>query len=150
MIFRNENNPVSIVDISTKKWYINYMKLSLDKVSDICSEKSINTADMLREAGVSRNAFYHLARKDTVVPRSVVQIADYLGVPISDLLEESPTPGARIRDIMSETKRIQGKFRDADRDNIRHTLLLLDEKPVERLKRAIRRGRSFNFRREGI
>ncbi|MFO7915427.1 MAG: hypothetical protein R6U43_07025 [Candidatus Krumholzibacteriales bacterium] len=126
------------------------MRLSLDKISGLCCERGINTARMLKEAGVSRNAFYHLARKDTVVPRSVVQIAEYLGVPISGLLEEAPTRSERIRDILSETERIHRKYRDTDPDNVRHTLLLLEDEPVERLRRAIRRGRSFNFRRKGI
>jgi hypothetical protein len=30
----------------------------------------------------------------------------------------------------------------ADRDTVRHTLILLDEPPIERLRRSLRRGRA--------
>ena len=56
------------------------------------------------------------------------------------------------RDIMEETnklfdtlERIMKKNTHADRDNIRHTLLLLQEKPVDRLRRALIRARKFNI-----
>ena len=122
------------------------MKLSLNKVEALCGKRNVTTGQMLNRANVSRNAFYSLARKKSVVPRSVVRLADYLGVTVSDLLEETPTPKERFRNIVLETERILKKHKDADYDNVRHTLLLLDEKPIDRLRRAIRRGRSFNFR----
>ncbi len=36
--------------------------------------------------------------------------------------------------------------RDVDPDNVRHTLLLLNDKPIERLRRALQRGRRVNIR----
>lgn len=101
---------------------------------------------MLREAGVSRNAFYSLARKDYAVPLSLVRIAEHLGVTISTLLDDRGTPTERTMSLAMESGRISKRHKGADRDNIRHTLLLLDEKPVERLRRALRRGRSINIR----
>ena len=101
---------------------------------------------MLEKAGVSRNAFYTLARKKSIVPQSLIRIAEHLGVSVSDLLDESFTPTERIKYLITEAKRILKRHKDADFDNVRHTLLLLDEKPIERLRRALRRGRSFNFR----
>ncbi len=134
------------LDNSTIIWYYINMKLSLKKIETLCGKRNMNTGEMLDCANVSRNAFYSLARKKSVVPRSVVRLADYLGVSVSDLLEETPTPAERIRNIILETERVLKKHNDADYDNVRHTLLLLDEKPIDRLRRAIRRGRSFNFR----
>jgi hypothetical protein len=101
---------------------------------------------MLRQTGVSRNAFYTLARKRSVVPKSLVRIADHLGVSVSALLSESRTPIERIQNLITESERIRKLHKNVDRDNVRHTLLLLDEKPIERLRRALLRGRSFNFR----
>jgi len=134
------------VDRSTIIWYYISMKLSLEKVDSICRQNNSNVGSMLREAGVSRNAYYNLARKDMVVPQSLVRIAEHLQVPVADLLEESYTPTERVRSLITETERIASRHGDVDRDNVRHTLILLDEKPVDRLRRALRRGRTFDFR----
>ena len=122
------------------------MKLSLDKVESLCKERDLSTAQMLRDAGVSRNAFYTLARKDSVIPPSLMRIADRLGVPVSDLLEAAIPTSIRMRSLAAEINRISRKYKRLDRDNVRHTLLLLDEKPIERLRGGLQRGRSFNFR----
>jgi len=101
---------------------------------------------MLREAGVSRNAFYTLARNEFVVPRSLVRIAELLDVPVSSFLDDVPTPTQQIKLILAESARIQKRYKDVDPDNVRHTLLLLDDTPIERLRRALLRGRSLNLR----
>lgn len=134
------------VDKCTKIWYIKSMKLSLTRIESLCRQQDTSIGKMLKDAGVSRNAFYSLARKKTVVPRSLVRIADQLGVSVSKLLDESFTPTARMKNLLAETERILEKHSDTERDNVRHTLLLLDERPIDRLRRALRRGRSFNFR----
>ena len=135
-----------VVENSTKLWYIIHMKLSLDRIGSICRENGSSIGSMLRGAGVSRNAFYSLARKRSVVPRSLIRIANYLGVSMSELLEESFTPTERMISLIAETDRITEKHSEADRDNVRHTLILLEDKPIDRLRRALRRGRSFDFR----
>jgi hypothetical protein len=101
---------------------------------------------MLREAGVSRNAFYTLARKNSVIPQSLIRVAERLNVSVSALLDDTVTPTVRIKSLIAEVDRISNRYRGVDRDNVRHTLLLLDDKPVERLRRALRRGRPFNLR----
>jgi hypothetical protein len=101
---------------------------------------------MLREAGVSGNAFYTLARKDSVVPQSLIRISEQLGVPVSALLDDVLPPEQRMKRLITEANRIARRHRSVDRDNVRHTLLLLQEKPIERLRRALRRGRPVNIR----
>ena len=101
---------------------------------------------MLREAGVSRNAFYTLARKDSVVPQSVIRISEHFGVSVSELLDDVLSSTQRMKRLTAESNRISKRHTGVDRDNIRHTLLLLEEKPIERLRRALRRGRPINLR----
>lgn len=137
---------VGIVDKCTNPWYIMLMRISLDKVEYECRCRDLNVGDLLREAGVSRNAFYSLARKDYVVPLSLIRIAERLNVAVSDLLDETETPVARMRAIAAAAERISKRHPGADPDNIRHTLILLNEKPVERLRRALRRGRFVDIR----
>jgi AcrR family transcriptional regulator len=122
------------------------VKLSLDKVESLCREHGTSVAHMLREAGVSRNAFYTLARKETVVPQSLVRVAGYLSVPVSELLDDVPPAVERAKRLMAEVNRIVKRHPGVDPDNIRHTLLLLDEEPIERLRRALQRGRPVNIR----
>ena len=122
------------------------MKISMDKVESECRRRDLKIGEMLREAGVSRNAFYSLARKDYVVPPSLIRIAERLDISVSALLEETDTPVERMTSLAAESERISKRHPGVDRDNIRHTLLLLNEKPVERLRRALRRGRFVDLR----
>jgi hypothetical protein len=123
-----------------------YVKLSMDKVEYECRRRDLNIGEMLREAGVSRNAFYSLARKDYVVPSSLILIAERLHISVSALLEETDTPAERMKSMIAESERISKRYPGIDRDTIRHTLLLLSEKPVERLRRALRRARFVDIR----
>ncbi len=49
----------------------------------------------------------------------------------------------KMKRLLSETNRIMRENPELDRDNVRHTLILLSEKPEERLERSLRRGRSI-------
>ena len=134
------------IDNSTIIWYISGVRLSLKKVESLCRRRNTYTAQLLRDAGVSRNAIYSLGRKDSVVPRCLIRIAERLDVPVSALLDDTEPSTARIESLIKEAQRIKKTHRGVDPDNVRHTLLLLDDKPVERLRRALRRGRSVNLR----
>lgn len=122
------------------------MKLALEKVESLCEERGYVVAHLLRESGVSRNSYYSLARKKYVVPDSLVKIAAQLDVPVSELLEDVQSPALRMKRLIAELKRITAKDDRLDPDNVRHTLLLLEEKPIERLRRALRRGRPTHLR----
>jgi len=142
-----ERNPSrKDIDKCTILWYILFVRLSLSKVESLCRERNTCTSRVLREAGVSRNAYYNLARKSVVVPHSLIRVAARLNVSVSALLDDIVTPTERIETLIAETDRISRRHREVDRDNVRHTLLLLDDKPVERLRRALRRGRPVNLR----
>ena len=79
------------------------MKLSLEKVKLLCYQQDTTLGSMLREAGVSRNAFYTLARNEAVVPQSILQVAARLDVPVSELLTDTVPPAERMRSLASET-----------------------------------------------
>lgn len=52
----------------------------------------------------------------------------------------------RATRLLAKVDRICTLYPDADRDTVRHTLLLLQEPPIERLRRALRRGRLAHIR----
>ena len=120
------------------------MRISGEKLKDLCAKKNLTLSQLLKKAEVSKNAYYSLARKDTVLPKSVLAIADHLGVKPSAFLEES-TEENRWEILLEELEWISALNHHADRDNIRHTLLLLDEPPIERLRRALTRGQRFDL-----
>ena len=117
------------------------MRIAVAKLREECRARGMSLAELLRRAGVSRNAFYSLARKDTVLPESVMRIARELGEPPLRFLAQQPSIEQQAYRIAEEVNRIAIRHCGVDRDNVRHTLLLLQEEPVDRLRRALRRGR---------
>jgi transcriptional regulator with XRE-family HTH domain len=121
------------------------MKISVEELKNLCAKRGLSLNQLLDQAGVSKNAYYSLARKETVLPGSIMRIATRLGVKASSFLTEPEPEEAGIKTVLEDLERIVGRNKRADRDNVRHTLLLLQEEPIERLRRALARGRKSDF-----
>ncbi len=117
------------------------MRLNTDFLDGLCRERGMNLSEGLRAAGVSRNAYYTLARKRSVLPGSIERLAEALGVPAASLLTDEPAIPASAKRLMRAIDEVARDHPEIDRDHIRHTLILLDEPPIERLRGALRRGR---------
>lgn len=126
--------------MSTISWYRCEMKLATDRVKQLCGRRGISLSALLRQTKVSRNAYYTLARKPSLLPKSIQILASGLGVQPSAFLEEKELPSEEARLLIEQIDKIQREHKVRDRDNVRHTLLLLREKPIERLRRALIRG----------
>jgi len=125
----------------TKLWYIVGMRLARDKVRSLARARGLTLSEALRRAKVSRNAFYHLTRQPTVVPRSVHALGVALAVPSSALLDETPPSlDDRAAALLREARRIHARYPQSSFDNIWHTLWLLEVSPAERLQRSLIRG----------
>jgi len=135
-----------LIDISTIIWYLCFMRISTEKLKSLCKEKKQNLKLVLHNAGVSRNAYYSLARKKSVLPKSIIAIAHQLDVQPSVFLEEESRLQQRAQLLLVTLDKIMKRHKKADRDTVRHTLLLLQEKPVNRLRRALLRAEKFDFR----
>ena len=116
------------------------MRLATDRVRTLCARRGTNLSALLRDANVSRNAFYTLSRKPSVLPRTVRALAAGLGVQPSAFLKEDPSPVEEARLLIKQIDTIERRSKIHDRDNVRHTLLLLREKPIDRLRRALIRA----------
>ena len=110
------------------------MRISLEVIKDKCRQQKLTLSELLKQAGVSRNAFYTLAREDSVLPRSIKAIAKSLNISPSEFLTEDDREMEKMKLLLNEVDDIARKHKKVDRDNIRHTLLLLNEPPIERLK----------------
>ena len=121
------------------------MTIDLIRLKRMCERRGTSLQRLLKDAGVSRNALYTLARKKSVLPRSISAVAEALDVPPSAFLRGTQTTVAEAQALMAEASAIAKRHRGVDQDNVRHTLLLLRKQPVERLRRALRRGRHIDI-----
>ena len=123
------------------------MKLSRGKVRVLAGVRGLSVSEALRRARVSRNAFYHLTRRSSVVPHTVHALGAALGVSASALLdEEPPSREDRAAALVREARRIHARNPRSAFENIWHTLWLLELSPAERLQRSLRREHTPNHR----
>lgn len=124
------------------------MELDADRVRELARERGYTLSGVLRSAGVSRTAFYSLARRSSVVPASVRAIARTLAVPVADLLREEESVSAdRAAALLEEARGICRRKPTLPFDDVWHALVLLDLPPVERLNRSLTRGRALSIHR---
>ena len=127
--------------LSTRYWYNAFMRISVHRIKSLCRERGESVAGMLVAAGVSRNAFYTLARRPSILPRSIMAIAKQLGVGPGAVLTGEDRQAEEMRGLMAEVDDIARRYPGVDRENVRHALLLLKEPPINRLRRALVRAR---------
>jgi len=121
------------------------MKLDAEQIKKLCNQKGLTLQALLERAAVSRTAYYSLARKDSVLPGSVRAIAGELGVAPSAILEEAPAVEWRTRALLRQAGRVLDHHSQASFENVWHTLVLLEEPPVDRLRRSLLRGRAVDL-----
>lgn len=123
------------------------MRIDLNSLRKLAGERNLSLTALLSKSGVSKTAFYHLVHKSSVLPASLRALAETLSVrPGAFLTEENPDVD-KIRRILSLTDRIVAGDPKLDPDNVRLTLLLLEEDPVRRLRRSLIRGRKSDLHR---
>jgi len=118
------------------------MRLSAKQIKKLCARRGGSLQTLLASVAVSRTAYYSLARKDSVLPASVRAIAGALGVTPSSILEEAPASTWRVQARVRQARSIVDDNPGASFENAWHTLAILDDPPIERLKRSLLRGRS--------
>ena len=121
---------------------VHTMYLDLDRIKQLADQQGWTLTDLLEEAGVSRNAFYSLVRKVSVLPGSIESVAATLGVPAGTILGDESPQERWARRLWEEVESVRDRAPAVDPDNVRHTLILLQEPPIERLRRSLRRGRT--------
>ncbi len=116
------------------------MKLAARKIRQFARHQGLTLSELLEKASVSRNAYYSLARRNSVLPRTLDSLARALQVPQSELLEDVPDRVANARQICAENP-------GATFENVWHVLTLLEMNPTERLNRSLIRGRATPVQR---
>jgi transcriptional regulator with XRE-family HTH domain len=116
------------------------VRISTERVKLLCRERGTTLTGMLAAAGVSRNAFYSLARRDSIYPRSLRAVCARLGISPDKALTADEGEVESMKYLLASVDAIVSRDKRVDRDNVRHTLLLLREKPIDRLRRALVRA----------
>lgn len=114
--------------------------MSLERIRAECRSRGHTLTRALARAGVSRNAIYTLARRESVLPRSLRALAAVLGVTPTALLTEDTPREERMKRLLAEVDAIARRHPGVDRDNVRHALLALQRSPLERLQTALGRA----------
>ena len=118
------------------------MKLDDEAIRRRCEARGIPLSRVLHDAGISRTAYYSLRRRESVLPKTVLRLATALDAPASDLLDDTSSEERRGRRRVDTAKRIARESSGTSFENVWHTMALLDEPPLSRLNRALRRGRA--------
>ena len=122
------------------------MRISTERIKTLCGERGETLSGLLSKAGVSRNAFYSLARRNSIFPRTLTAVCASLGVRPEELLTSDDRRTEAMKSLLAEADAIARRNRGADRENVRHTLLLMREKPIDRLRRALVRAQKPDIR----
>ena len=110
------------------------------KIKKLCKSNKLSLKELLQKAGVSKTAYYSLVRNSNLLPDSIYEISDALGVNARDLISDGPTEVAKVRRRESKLRKILNRYPNVSRDNIWHSLILLEKDPIERLRGALRRA----------
>ena len=116
------------------------MRLSSNKVQCLLLTKGISISILLKAAGLARSTYYALLEKENLLPKSLRSIAGVLGVNASELLVDEESILAEHYKLIERVDEICAQDSELDREMVRHVLILLDEPPIERLRRALTRG----------
>lgn len=123
------------------------MRLNEESIKSYCNNNGLSLKSLLVKAKVSKTAYYSLTRKNNILPKSLINIATTLGIKPSSLLEEESREERKIKRVIADAAAILESNPGLSRDNVIHTLLLLSEKPMERLRRGLLRAKKFDFHR---
>jgi transcriptional regulator with XRE-family HTH domain len=121
------------------------VRLSVERIRRLCARRGLSLEAFLDAAGVSRTAYYSLARRPSILPRSVQAMARMLQVVPSSILQEDPPAAARAEALLAEARAVLKSHPRATFENVWHTLVLLDEAPIERLRRSLLRARTAHI-----
>ena len=122
------------------------MRVSVARIQELCRERGTTLTALLASAGVSRNAFYTMARRESVLPRSLRAICTRLGATEDALLTSDNRETEAMKALLAEARLIADRGGAVDYDNVRHTLLLLRERPLDRMRRALGRAPASDLR----
>ncbi len=121
------------------------MYLDSVKIKKLCKSKGITLNELIKKAGISKTAYYHLIRKKQLLVNSILEIAICLDTETKQITSFWNQAEEQYYHLNSKLEELCLKYPELNRDNAWHTLLLLSEEPLQRLDRALLRGQKINI-----
>lgn len=125
------------------------MQVNANAIKELCRKRGWTLNNLLLKAGVSRTAFYALVRKDNILPKSIQSIAKEMNISPFDILLDQDREIRQARELYNKAMMIAQRHPGVDVDNVRHTLILLEEPCEERLRKGLLRGKTAYFYGQG-
>ena len=116
------------------------MRIDQAGLMRLCAERHMPLGAALRAAAVSRTAYYSLARKDSILPKSVERLARVLGVSPTAFVADETAALVRLRELQAQAGALHRRHPGLDRDVMFRTFQNLDLPPLQRLRRALVRA----------
>jgi transcriptional regulator with XRE-family HTH domain len=117
------------------------MRLESEKIKKLAQNKGLDLKTLLARAGVSKTAYYHLIRQESLLPKSIHAIAKILNLPPEQLVKAESSPAlARVHRLRKMQDAILSRNPGVDPENVWHCLLLLEKSPWQRLERGLLRA----------
>ena len=122
------------------------MRLDAEKLRKYLKREEVTLERALLSARLSKTTYYHLARKQNLLPKALCALAAALKTTPYTLITQQ-TVQEKMQRLYRRVDAILTRYPKADRQNVLHTLLLLQENPLQRLQRSLQRGRYLHFHR---
>ena len=116
------------------------MWLDAEKIKEVCAANGISLRTLLRKAGVSRSAYYHLIQSPTLIPASIHKISQALNISVRDIVTSGTLEEEQYRCRLDRLDMAMRQYPKLNRENVWHALVLLELEPIERLRGALRRA----------
>ncbi len=118
------------------------MAVCFDKIQlrKLAKERGLSVCETLRRSGVSRNAYYNLLRKRSLLPKSVELLSETLGVDSEELVMSDTSQETRMARKMLFVQKLVEEDPRIDSGTALTTLKLLEMTSLERLEQSIRYG----------
>lgn len=121
------------------------MRIDPVRIKALCRRQGISLNELLKRSGVSKTAYYSLTRRGIVIPKSLLRLCKTLGTEATALLDSLDKEAIKDLVLKEELSLLLRRYTSANRENLWHTLLLLEENPVNRLNRALKRSSHVNI-----
>lgn len=118
------------------------MRVLIDKIHSECAARRLTQAQLLKKARVSKTAYYALIKSESIVPKSLIKIAKALAVCPSELVEDPLALIQKTRGHIKICEHIIKENAGVEWQHAWHTLILLEEEPIDRLRRALLRAQN--------
>lgn len=116
------------------------MRIDTAQIKKLSKERGLSINLLLSRSQTSKTAYYSLVHRKSILPGTVHKLAEALGVDPANLVTSKSDAQALYLERITQLEEVLKLHPNSSRENVWHTLVLLEQKPIERLRGALRRA----------